>query len=100
MSTTGPASPQTTPKPALPSDPAELERQIALRQAHLAATVDELTTRLTPKDMARRSAAGVQARVDSAVRAEDGSLRVERLAALGVAVAAVLGLLVWRRTRR
>ena len=96
---TGHAASTTPPKPAIPSDPRDIEREIVLRQARLAATVDELTTRLTPKDIARRSSEGARAKADAALRAEDGSLRVERIAAVGAALAAVLGYLAWRRTR-
>lgn len=100
MSSTGSAAAAPPPKAPIPSDPAEIEREIALRQARLAATVDELTMRLTPKEMGRRAAAGARQRVSTALRAEDGSLRVERIVAVGAALATLLGLVVWQRSRR
>ncbi|MFC5999528.1 DUF3618 domain-containing protein [Quadrisphaera sp. GCM10027208] len=88
------------PKVHIPSDPEAIEREIALRQARLAATVDELTARLSPKEVGRRAAAGARGRAVSAVTAEDGSLRVERIGAAAAAVLAVVVLVVRRRRRR
>lgn len=83
----------------LPTEPAELEAEIERTRARLVDTVDELTTRLQPKEIARRSALDVRAKVDHAVRTPDGTLRVERLAAVGAAVAALVSLVVWNRRR-
>jgi hypothetical protein len=99
MSTPGPAASAPPPKAPISSDPAEIEREIALRQARLAATVDELTTRLSPKVIAQRTATSAQEKAQAAVRAEDGSLRVERIAAVAIAATAVLGWVIWRRRR-
>lgn len=96
MSTAGPAQPS---KPPIPDDPARIEEEIAARQARLAATVDELTTRLSPKEIARRSAAGGQQRAKDAVYAEDGSLRIERVGAVAAAAAALVAVFAWRRSR-
>jgi hypothetical protein len=59
------------PDPVLPTDPAELE-------AHIERT---------------------RARLDAAIRTPDGSLRVERLAAVAAAHAAMVSLVVWNRRR-
>ena len=84
----------------MPSDPREIEREIELRQARLAATVDELTTRLSPKEVSRRAKETAQQRLRSATHAEDGSLRVERIGAVGGAGAMLLALTMWLRRRR
>jgi len=89
-----------TPSPPLPTDPAALEAAIEERQRRLASTVDELTQRLQPKEIARRAGDTAQRRAKEAVTAEDGSLRKERIAAVAAAVAAVVGLLLVRRVRR
>jgi hypothetical protein len=50
--------------------------------------------------VARRTKVDVQTRANSAVRAPDGSLRAERLAALAAVAVAVLGWVLRRRSRR
>lgn len=88
-----------SPERALPTDPKELEAQIEQTRAHLVGTVDELAMRLQPKEIARRGRADLKARVDAAIRTPDGSLRVERLVAVGAAVASLVSLVVWNRRR-
>jgi hypothetical protein len=88
-----------TPDRALPTDPKELEAQIEQTRAHLVGTVDELATRLQPKEIARRGKADLKAKVDAAIRTPDGSLRVERLAAAAAAVVSMVSLVVWNRRR-
>ena len=83
-----------------PTDPDDLTREIGQRQEHLARTVDELAARVAPKELARRGVADAQAKAREAVLDEHGDLRTERVAAVGGAVAAVVGLfgaLAWRR---
>jgi hypothetical protein len=92
------AAPSRTKSP-IPSDPQAIEEQIRLRQVRLAETVDELTTRLSPKEIGRRSTASARQKVDTALRAEDGSLRTERVAAVAAAVLALLAAWVWRHRR-
>lgn len=50
----------------LPTEPAEIQRAIEVRQARLAATVDELTTRVSPKEVARRGAETAKERARAA----------------------------------
>lgn len=83
----------------LPTDPAELEAHIERTRTRLVGTVDELATRLQPKEIARRGAHDARARVDVFVRTPDGSFRVERLAAIAGALAALCSLIVWNRRR-
>ena len=85
--------------PGLPSDPAQIEQVIAQRRAHLASTIDELSARARPKEIARRSVADAKARMQSFTRTEDGALRTERLAAIGAAVAVVVTALTLLRRR-
>ena len=82
------------------SSPVELEREIQTRRDHLAATIDELSARARPRAIARSGVESVTSRLRAATRAEDGSLRVERLAALGGAVLMLSGARVCRRRRR
>lgn len=96
-STTGAAPP---PKAPIPSDPHEIEREIEVRQARLAATVDELTTRLSPKEVTRRAKQTAQARLRSATHAEDGSLRTERIGGVVGAGSVLLACVLWLRRRR
>ena len=87
---------------ATPTDPDDLAREIGQRQEHLARTVDELASRVAPKELARRSVADAQAKARDALLDEKGDLRTERVAAVGGAVAAVVGLfgaLSWRSRR-
>jgi hypothetical protein len=83
----------------LPTDPAQLEAEIERTRARLVGTVDELATRLQPKEIARRGALDLRARVDHAVRTPEGALRVERIVAVGAAVAALISVVVWNRRR-
>lgn len=89
----------TAEKPDVPSDPAAIEADIEATRARLAGTVDELAVRMHPKEIARRSADDAKTKLREATTTPDGKLRVERLAAVGAAVAALLGVIVWRRTR-
>jgi hypothetical protein len=67
-----------------------LEQEIAQRNQRLAATVDEIVERLRPREMARRGATGVARRLGGGFRTPDGQPRVERVAAVLVAVLLVL----------
>ncbi len=75
--------------------PAEIEAEIERTRARLAGTVDAIAERVKPANVARRG-------VDSAkgqVVDERGNLRVQRVAVLAAALAGVVGLMVWRRSR-
>ncbi|HST85025.1 MAG TPA: DUF3618 domain-containing protein [Kineosporiaceae bacterium] len=84
----------------LPESPAALEQAIQDRRDHLAATIDELTARAKPKEIARRGAAEAQRRFRTMTHGPDGQLRTERLAAVAGAIAIVGGALVLLRRRR
>ena len=77
-------------EPATPParTPAEIEADIERTRARLADTVDAIAERVKPANVARRTF------VDN-----DGNLRVKRVAVLAVVVAAVAGLVRWRRSR-
>ena len=81
------------------SDPAAIEAQIEVTRARLAGTVDELAVRMHPKEIARRGTADARTRLHEATHTPDGALRVERLAAAGAAVLALIVLTVWRRRK-
>lgn len=80
--------------------PAEIEAEIEATRLRLAGTVDELSTRMQPKEIARRSAQDAKAKAYSATHTEDGKLRTERVAAVGVAAALLAGLATLRALRR
>jgi hypothetical protein len=77
----------------------EIEAEIAAARQRLAGTVDELHTRAAPKEIARRQAESVKAKLADATYTESGDLRTERIAALAAAAVALLGLGAWRRHR-
>ena len=80
-------------------DPADIESEIVATRDHLKDTVDELAHRLAPKEIARRTVADVKQDLREATTNPDGSLRVERVAAVVGAVLAVVALIVLRRRR-
>jgi hypothetical protein len=78
----------------------QLQSQIEATRARLAGTIDELTVRAQPKEIARRQTASLKASFTKAAYTPDGALRTERLVVVLAAVAAVLvafGLLRRRR---
>jgi Protein of unknown function (DUF3618) len=81
-------------------DPAALEAEIEATRARLAETVDELAVRIHPKTIADRATEDAKARLNDAVYTPDGKPRVERLAAVGAALAAFIALVVWRKLRK
>jgi ElaB/YqjD/DUF883 family membrane-anchored ribosome-binding protein len=103
-------------------DPATIEAEIEATRARLSGTVDELAVRIHPKTIVQRTQDDVKLRIQvatdeakarlklaadeakvqlhDAVYASDGTPRTERLAAVGAALAALIGLVVWRRVRR
>jgi hypothetical protein len=85
---------------ALPKDPIALERLIDQRRERLSVTLEELLQRAQPGQIARRGVRGVTARLRSAVSTPDGGLRVERVAAVGLAVVTLAAFVVWRRRSR
>jgi Protein of unknown function (DUF3618) len=82
------------------TDPRALEREVEARRAHLAGTIDELTSRLAPAAIKDRSVATVRAKVDGFAFDHRGGLRVERVAAVGVVVLGVTTFLVVRAVRK
>jgi hypothetical protein len=85
----------------VPSSEADaLQRDIERRQAQLAATVDELTTRVHPRTVLRTGQDSLRRRARGAVVAEDGQLRVERVVAVVSAAVALVGAMLWRSGRR
>jgi hypothetical protein len=78
--------------------PAEIEAEIDRTREHLAATLDELSERLSPRSLARTGGRTVKAQF---VDAETGRPRTARVAALAGGVGAVVGgLLALRGLRK
>ncbi|GAA4984305.1 DUF3618 domain-containing protein [Kineococcus glutinatus] len=84
----------------LPSDPRALEREIELRRARLAATIDELAGRVQPSALKERAIGSARRSAVSFATDSDGALRVERVGAVAAAVVGAVVLAVWRRRRR
>jgi len=83
-----------------PRSPADLELAIEVKRAQLAATIDELSLRARPREIARRGLAGLAAKARGAVETPDGQVRTERIGAVAGAALVVVVALVWVRTRR
>ena len=88
-------APPPSLRPAGPRTPDQIERDIELTRARLAGTIDELGYRVKPATIAKRTADKAKATVID----ETGAPRTNRIAVIGGAVAAVIGLVVWRRRR-
>lgn len=77
---------------------ADLEVTLAQRRQHLSGTIDELVTRVTPREILRRQVEGARISLAAATRTPDGELRTERVAGvLGAASVVLLGAGLIRR---
>lgn len=74
-----------------PPSETKLENDIAEARARLSRTIDELTDRAAPKNVAARQAESAKASFQSATRTPSGDLRTDRVA---IAAAVVVGLVV------
>lgn len=92
-------SAETSP-PSSPPSPGALEADIEAARLRLAGTVDAIAARVTPQAIVRREVEALKARVVAATTTPEGDLRVERIAAIAVAVVALIGLGVLRRRSR
>ena len=83
------------------TSPDAIEAEIAATRAHLASTIDELSVRARPKEIARRLAGSARARFVEATHTPEGELRRERVGAVaaGSAVLLVLAILHLRHHR-
>ncbi|MBT0769311.1 DUF3618 domain-containing protein [Kineosporia sp. J2-2] len=84
---------------AISGSPSELEKEIQARRERLAATIDELSGRAQPKEIARRGAAALSERLQTVTHTPEGELRTERLAAVAGAFVVIAGVLVFVRGR-
>jgi Protein of unknown function (DUF3618) len=75
--------------------PAEIEAEIERTRQRLAGTVDAIAHRVNPANVARRGAETAKAQVVD----ERGQVRTGRAAGIAAAAVAVVGFLLWRRTR-
>src|SRR3954453_4139976 len=78
-----------------PRSPAQIERDIEATRNRLAGTIDEISERVKPANLLADAKAKVKAQFVNA----DGSPRTDRIAIVGGAVAAVVGLIVLRARR-
>jgi hypothetical protein len=82
--------------------PEDIEAEIVQTRTHLASTIDELAVRAQPREIIRRQKKSAKAAFTDATHTPEGGLRVERVAAMTAAGAAVLVMLalLHRRHRR
>lgn len=81
-----------------PATMTQLEAELAQRRTHLSTTIDELVTRLSPREILRREVEAARVKVAELTRTPDGELRTERVAGALAATAVVLvGLGLLRR---
>jgi hypothetical protein len=88
--------------PAVPLTPqvVQLEAELAERRAHLSTTVDELVTRLMPREILRREVEAVRIKVAEKTHTPDGQVRSELIAAvLGATSVVLIGVGLLRRSR-
>ena len=79
--------------PAKAADPAEIEAQIKRARAELAATVDQIAERVNPRHVAEDA----KRRARDIVYNPDGTLRKERVIAIGGGAFEFLTFVIWRR---
>ena len=82
------------------SDTARLEQDIQTARTRLEGTINELAYRSQPQVIVQRQARGLKLKLDAATHTDDGRLRVERIAAVAVAVIAVVVAIGFMRRRR
>jgi hypothetical protein len=88
--------------PAVPPSPQvlQLEAELAERRTHLSSTVDELVTRLMPREILRREVEAVRIKVAQTTHTPDGQIRSELVAAvLGATSVVLIGVALLRRSR-
>jgi Protein of unknown function (DUF3618) len=88
--------------PAVPPSPQvlQLEGELAERRTHLSSTVDELVTRLMPREILRREVEAVRIKVAQTTHTPDGQIRSELVAAvLGATSVVLIGVALLRRSR-
>jgi hypothetical protein len=95
------ASADASSRPSGPDtrSPAEIEVDIERARERLGETVEALTVRTKPANIAKRASDGAKQRLFHATHDERGNLVTQRVAASGGAAAALLVLIVWRRRR-
>ncbi len=77
-----------------------IEAEIAATRAHLASTIDELSVRAKPKEIARRQAGSAKVWFAEATRTPEGELRTERVGAVAAGSAVLLVLAILRLRHR
>jgi hypothetical protein len=90
------SSSASTPAPTI----ASLDAELTARRERLAATIDELVEKASPRNIIHRQAEAAKARFADVATTPEGELRVERLAVVVAVVTVVGGIVVYRRLRR
>jgi Protein of unknown function (DUF3618) len=92
----------STPAAPVPPSPEvlRLEAELSDRRVHLSTTVDELVTRLMPREILRREVEAMRIRVAQTTHTPDGRIRSELVAAvLGATSVVLIGVALLRRSR-
>ena len=94
-------SSSTPAVPAAPSpDVVRMEAELAERREHLSTTIDELVTRVSPREILRREVEAVRIKVAETTHTPEGELRAELVAAvLGATAVLLIGAGLLRRSR-
>jgi hypothetical protein len=87
--------PETVPR-QVPRTPDQIERDIEATRERLAVTVDELATRVKPKNLARQAGEAARAQVID----PSGAVRTDRVAVIAALVMLFAALSLLRRRRR
>lgn len=75
--------------------PEEIEAHIERTRKHLATSIDAISERVSPKNVAKRTTDRARAQVLD----EQGAPRTNRIAAIAAALVGFTALVVWRRRR-
>lgn len=79
--------------------PRQIEADIEATRTRLANTIDELAYRAKPGVIAERQKDAAAAKLQETFMTPNGDIRIDRVAAVVVVVAALVGLGIYRRVR-
>ncbi|MBW3086546.1 hypothetical protein KEM60_02772 [Austwickia sp. TVS 96-490-7B] len=80
--------------------PRDIEDDIEATRTRLASTIDELAYRVKPNVVAQRQKDVVVAKAQETFMTPNGDFRMDRIAAVALGVAVIVGIGIYRRMRR